>query len=257
LDGSFQTIFGSGLNIGAVIRIIPKRLTLVNYKSLLEVPYLTNIVVNTFVVLVGYVVGGLVINGLVAYAFAFYKFKWKKVFYLCAMATVFIPASTIIVPRYIMVKLLGMPGIPSVLLMVMFDASTIFMLRAFFESIPMSLIEIAKIDGAKDWKIFSRVVIPLSTPIIAAASIFRSVNALGDFLWQMVNLLREEERTLVVGLYNSIFVRGLERRTTAGLLAEFGYSLTVGVVLMLPILVIFAFTSKYFVSGLTLGAVKE
>lgn len=257
LDGSFQTILGTGNNIGSVIRIIPRAVTLQNYRDLLKTPFLWLLAINSAIMVAGYTIPAVIVNGLVAYAFAFYKFSWKKVAFICAMATFFIPGSAIIIPRYMAGQFLGLRGIPAVLVMVVFDASTIFVFRAYFESIPISLIEIAKIDGAKDWQIFRQVVLPLCAPIVAATVVFRAVSGLGDYLWQLINLNYAENRTLIVGLYDSIYVRGMERKIIMGFTSEFGYSLAVGVVLMAPMVLIFFLASKYFLGGLTLGAVKE
>jgi ABC-type glycerol-3-phosphate transport system permease component len=257
LSGSLQSIFGVGKMIGTVIHVIPKVVTLRNYIDIFTLPLFSRMVINSLWMIVGYVIPPVIVSGLVAYALTFYQFKGKKFIFLLAMATVFVPTTSIMIPRYVAMKMLGLVGIPAVLAVQVFWAAGIFMFRAYFESIPRSLVESARIDGAGDWKTFMHIVLPLCRPVIGAAIVFQGVGSLGDYLWQGLNLVRPEQRTILIGLYLSSYERFIRARYAGSMASDYGYQLAVAMVIMLPALLIFAFSSRYFIGELTVGAAKE
>jgi ABC-type glycerol-3-phosphate transport system permease component len=104
---------------------------------------------------------------------------------------------------------------------------------------------------------FRRIILPLSKPLIGAAIVFQGVGSLGDFLWQSVNLVAPEQRTILIGLYMSSYERFIRARYAGSMASDFGYQLAVAVVVMLPMVLIFAFSSRYFIGELTAGAAKE
>ncbi len=257
-SGSLQNILGAGSQVGAVLRIIPPRASLSNYLEILRLPLFPVMLMNSAVLVVGYVIPCLLINGLSAYALVFHKFKWKKIYYFIALATLSIPTSSLIIPRYITMRWMGLSGLSVVILMCAFSALTMFMLRNYFENIPSSLVEIARMDGAGDWTIFSKIILPLSKPVIGAIIVFQGIAGLSDYMWQSVNLPTPWQQPLIIGLYNSIYERyNAQRQGGIVFISDFGYELTVGTVLAIPMILIFLFTSRYFVGGLTVGAVKE
>jgi multiple sugar transport system permease protein len=259
LSGSIQSLVGTGSNVGAVMRIIPRRIDWTNYTDIIGLPGLTVSMVNSAILVAGYIIPAIIVNGLAAYAFVFYKFRWKNVLFLIAMASVFFPSTSIIIPRYLTMRIAGIKGFPAVLIMSAFWAQGLFLFRNYFHSIPMSLVESARIDGAGDWAIFSHVVLPMSKPIIGAAIVFQGIAALGDYLWQLINLTVPWQQPMIIRLYLSIFERLNSFRRYSGSIqfTDFGYSLAVGSVIAFPMILIFAFGSRYFISDLTTGAIKE
>jgi multiple sugar transport system permease protein len=137
----------------------------------------------------------------------------------------------------------------AVIVMSVFWSTGIFLFRNYFKSIPSSIIESARIDGASEWTILTRIVLPLSKPIIGAAIVFLGMGALGDYLWQMLNLQTPESQTFLVGLMSTTI--------NVYVVKNIGYDLTVGTLLFLPYLLLFAISSRYFIGGLTGGAIKE
>lgn len=260
VSGSLQSIVGVGAMVGSVIHVIPREVTFQNYLDIAGTEMLWTMAVNSAIAVAGYIIPSILVCGMLAYALAYFEFRAKKAVFLAAMATMFVPASILLIPRYMAMKVLGLTGMPAVLAVGVFWAPGIFMMRNYFESIPASLRESAKIDGAGDWTIFRHVVLPLSRPLIGAACVFQGISALGDYLWQMLNLTRPWQMTMLVGLYRSIYDR-MSRQGRSGLsnyLAnDFGYGLAVAIVIMLPSFVIFAMASKYFIGDLTMGGVKE
>ncbi len=257
VSGSLQSIFGIGKLIGSVIHIIPHGVTWQNYIDIFSLPFFPRMVLNSFWMIAGYIIPPIIVSGLVAYAFTFYDFRGKKALFLLAMATVFVPTPAIMIPRYMTMKTLGLVGIPAVLSVQVFWAAGIFMFRAYFESIPRSLVESAKMDGAGDWRTFMHIVLPLSKPILGAAIVFQGIGSLGDYLWQSLNLVKYEQMSIIIGLYRSIYERFSRAKYAGAPWSDFGYQLAVSVVIMLPALIVFAFSSRYFIGELTAGAAKE
>jgi ABC-type glycerol-3-phosphate transport system permease component len=125
--------------------------------------------------------------------------------------------------------------------------------RNYFESIPKSIIESARIDGANEWQILKMIIIPVSKPIISVLGLFAGVSVLQDYVWQMLVLSDVEKQTLIVGLIR----QSMNRTGDIGLLVNpIGMSFAAGVILLFPLVVLFLIGNRYFIEGLQ-GAVKE
>jgi multiple sugar transport system permease protein len=228
---------------------IPKNLTLANYKRAFSLPFLPRWALNTVVVLVLIVVVGMLSNGAAGYVFAYAKFKWINILFWTMMTPIFVTRYVLIISQFIIVGKLKMDGLVAVIAMAIFWPSGVFLFRNYFRSIPMSLIESARIDGAHEWTILTKVVLPLSKPMIGMGIVFMGMSALGDYMWQMLNLQDMSKRTYLVGLAQSVM--------THSVVPNIGYDLAVGTLLFLPYLVLFSVSSRYFIGGLTGGATKE
>jgi ABC-type glycerol-3-phosphate transport system permease component len=229
--------------------IIPKVFTLVNYRAIGRMPFLGRWIANSALVLVTIVVAGVVVNGAAGYVFGFASHRWVKVLFWAMMAPIFVTRMVLIISQFVIVGRLGLRGLVAVVGMSIYWPTGIFLFRNYFGSVPMSIVESARLDGASEWTIFASVVLPICKPILGAATVFLGMGALGDYVWQMLNLQRPELQTFLVGLMNStIDVR---------VVTNIGYDLAVGTVLFVPYLVLFAVSSRYFIKGLTLGGAKE
>lgn len=230
-------------------RFLPERPLLVNYRAIFAMPLVARWVGNSLIVVVSIVVAGLLINGAAAYVFAFSRQRWVKVAFWAMMVPIFVTRLVILIAQFVIVGKLGIRGLAAVVLMSVFWPTGIFLFRNYFSSMPASLLESARIDGASELTIFARIVLPLCKPIVGAGMVFLGMGALGDYIWQMLNLQQAELRTFLVGLMNStIDVRVVQ---------NIGYDLAVGTMLFLPYLVLFSASSRYFIKGLTLGSLKE
>lgn len=230
-------------------RLIPPTLTLKHYQTIGAMPLLGRWIGNSLVVVVSIVGVGLLVNGAAAYVFAFSRERWIQVVFWCLMAPIFVTRFVLLISQFVIVGKLGLRGLAAVILMSVFWPTGIFLFRNYFSSMPASILESARLDGASEWTIFARVVLPLSKPIVGCGMVFLGMGALGDYVWQMLNLQRRELQTFLVGLMNStIDIRVVQ---------NIGYDLAVGTMLFVPYLVLFAGTSRYFIKGLTLGGLKE
>ncbi len=229
-------------------RLLPYTFTLDNYRRALSLPLLPRWVVNTAIVAAAMIVGGIVINGAAAYAFSYAGRRWLQVVFWAFMTPIFVSRYVLIISQMQIVGALKLEGLMAVISMSLFWPTGIFLFRNYFRTIPKEIIESGRIDGAGEWRILLQLVLPSARPMIGAAIVFLGMGALGDYVWQMLNLQAAEVRTYIVGLMaTAIDVYAVR---------NIGYDLTIGMLLFLPYLVIFAVSSKYFIKGLTGGAVK-
>ena len=128
-----------------------------------------------------------------------------------------------------------------------------YLARNYFESIPKSIIESARIDGANEWQILKMIIIPVSKPIISVIALFSGVFALQDYIWQMLVLVDESKQTLLVGIMKLVMRRGSDANLGVN---PVGRSFAAGILLLFPLVVLFLIGNKYFIEGLQ-GAVKE
>ena len=230
-------------------RLVPYIFTLKNYEQALSLRYLPRWIMNSLGIMMVIIVLGVFVNGGAGYVFAFAKFKLKNTIFIALLLPIFVCRYTVLISQFIVVGKLSLPGLVAVLSMSIFWPTGIYLFRNYFNSIPISLVESARLDGAKEWTILIRIVLPICKPILGAAIVFLGMGALGDYIWQMLNLQLVETRTFLVGLMLSAL--------DVYAIKNIGYELAVGTLLFLPYLLIFSFSSRYFLEGLTGGALKE
>jgi alpha-glucoside transport system permease protein len=226
----------------------PAQLTLENYRALLDRPAMVDSFWNTVWITLPATVGLIVLASLAAYAFAWIDFRGRDALFLVVVGLLVVPLQVALIPVAQLYNLLGVFGsIPGVVLFhIAFGLPFgIFLLRNFFAGIPRDLLEAARMDGASEWTIFSRVVLPLGLPAIASLAIFQ-------FLWVWNDLL--------VGL---VFAGSDAAPLTVAIreqTRQFGSSIDViasgaFLSLVVPLAVFFAF-QRYFVQGVLAGSVK-
>lgn len=188
--------------------------------------------------------GSLFLNTLSGYIFAKKEFYGKNVVFSLLLATLMVPGAVTLIPAFLMVNRLGLfntywalivPGLAS--------PFGIFMMRQFISSLPTELIESAKIDGASELRTFWSIIVPLSTPAMAALGIFTVINAWNAFLWPLVVLRANTMRTLVVGLAT----------VQSEFNINYGLVMAGSVLTVLPMLVLYILFQPYFVEGLRMG----
>ena len=187
-------------------------------------------------------------SSMAAYAFAKLDFKGKDILYAFFIGSLMIPKEIFIVPLFQII--LHLDWSDSYMGMIWPNVATafgVFLLKGFFETVPDSIRESGKLDGANEFTVFLKLVVPIVKPGIGALFILNFVNVWNDYLWQMLIARSKEMMTLMVG--------------TASLMVEinpnFAYKMAGATVACLPMLIIFILFQSYFTKGITLGAVKE
>ncbi|MCX8056388.1 MAG: carbohydrate ABC transporter permease [Ignavibacteria bacterium] len=190
----------------------------------------------------------LLFNSMAAYAFAKLRFGLKDRLFKFLLSLMIVPGQVTMLPLFLMLKELGfintyfgiiIPGMAGVF--------GIFLLRQFMMSIPDSLIDAARIDGASDLKIFFTIILPLCRSVLITLGIFTFIGTWNDFLWPLIVMTDSSMYTLPVALAN---LMGEHTQDTELMMAG-------SVITVLPIVILFAFVQKYYISGIMVGSVKE
>ncbi len=228
--------------------ILPSEAVFDNYYlAVTKMPFLRYLS-NTVVITVLSVVGTVISSSMVAYSMS--KIKWKGSRYLFPLiiGTMMIPTQVTMIPLYLVFSKLNMVGtiVPLVLPKFLGDAYYIFLLRQFFKTIPDSLVESATIDGAKDFTIFTKIILPLCKPAMTSVAIFTFLYTWSDFMGPLLYLNKDEQYTLSLGLQafmQSHFV-------------EWGPMMAASAIFTVPIIIIFFFAQSYFIEGITVTGIK-
>ncbi|MDD7943136.1 carbohydrate ABC transporter permease [Microbacterium sp. NE2HP2] len=203
---------------------------------------------NSLIVAVVTVLGNIVFCSMVGYALAKMEFPGKKVLFLLVMVTLMVPGVVTFVPLFVMVSSLGLVNTyPALILPFITAPIGVFLMRQFIMGIPDALLEAARLDGAGEWRIFSRIVMPLCGPPLATLGILTFLASWNNFLWPLVAAQTEEMYTLPVAL--SLYSTG-QNATNYGLL------LAGSVLVIAPIIVLFVFLQRWFIRGVATTGLK-
>jgi len=200
-------------------------------------------------------IGTIVVGGLAGYAFAKIDFPGREALLVLVLSSMMIPWMTLLLPRFIMFRVLGWVGTPLPLFMpeLLFGTSfAIFFFRQHFHTIPTELIESALMDGASHWQIFWRLMLPLSKTVTMSVIMFTLLSKWNDLVGPLVYLTYPKQYTPPQIIYHLMRAIGNEIDPAATGLRMAGAIMTI-----LPVVITFFFAQRYFVSGLTSGAVKE
>jgi multiple sugar transport system permease protein len=158
--------------------------------------------VNTIVLVLLTILATLTVNPLAAYALARFRLRWTEQILLYLMATMAFPAAVSAIPGFLLMRDLGLlNSFAALVLPGLANGMAIFILKGFFDGLPRELYEAATIDGAREWQIFLRVTLPLTTPILAVNSLGAFVAAYGSWEWALLVCQKKEYWTLAVWLY--------------------------------------------------------
>ncbi len=206
---------------------------------------------NSLFVCVISLVGVLIIVSLTGYAFGRMKFRGRKVLYLMVLAVMMIPYTLLIVPDYEIVAKMGLLNSFSSLIIPYISGQQIFgiiLAESFFHEMPNDIFEAAKIDGASEFRQFSRIALPLSKPILITVGITSVVAMYNDYIWPTITMTSGDEmKTFCQIVFNNAAGKG---SNDLGLIAA---SFIIGTI---PLLIATASCLKYYVQGMMVGAVK-
>jgi multiple sugar transport system permease protein len=208
--------------------------------------YLQNSLVIAFIS----IIGTLVSNTPVAYAFARIKFPGRDTLFIFVLATMMLPFQVTMIPIYLFFNdFLGWGDTFLPLLVPTFFANAydVFLLRQFFRTIPEEMCDAARVDGASEWQIFTRIVLPLSVPVLAAVTVFTFLWAWNDFTGPLLFLNSPRNFTMALGLQD---FRGQHTMVWNQMMAA-------ATVFTIPIVIAFFFAQKTFIQGIKLTGSKE
>ena len=193
------------------------------------------------------VVGTLLISAFVAYGFAAYEFRFKNFFFVIVLLIMSVPFEMLMLPLYVQINDMGLSdSYAAVLLPFLANAMTIFFFRQYLVGMPKEIIEAGRIDGATEYGIFFKLIMPIMKPSFAAMAILNGMNSWNNFLWPLLVLRSSDKYTLPIGLNTLVTPYG----------NNYDLLIVGSFFSVLPILVLFLCFQKYFIEGMTAGAVK-
>jgi len=228
-------------------RFWPDQFTLEQYINLFSrlnvtVNFINSLFLSTIVTLIS-----LFLNSMAGYAFAKYRFKGKDKLFNVLLSSMIIPAQVTMLPLFLMLKYMGVLNTYlAIIIPGMANIFGIFLIRQYVLSIPDSLIEAARIDGASEFQIYVRIILPQAKPILITLAIFSFLGTWNDFLWPLIALTDSSMFTLPVALAN---LMGEHTKDPELMMA--GSVLTI-----LPVIILFLALQKYYIRGIMAGSVK-
>ena len=189
----------------------------------------------------------LVINSMAAFALSKYRFKGRDAIFVLFISTLMIPITVILVPVFLVITSIGWKNnLWGVIIPGAATPTGIFLLRQYMLTIPDELLDAARIDGASEWHIYWRIILPLARPALAVLAIFSVMWRWNDFLWPLIVLSQNDYFTLQVGL--NAFQGELQ--------IQWHYVLAMTVVTLLPITLVFAFLQRFITTGIATTGMK-
>ena len=226
----------------------PKTITLSNYVEVFNSQPALRWTYNSLVVSLVSTVALIVVSCLAAYAFSKLKFKGKNFLFIIFISSLMVLKEVVIVPLFRIIQDMGMVNtLNGMIWPNVATAFGVFLLKGFFDSIPDSLRESARMDGASELTVLYRIMLPIVKPGIGALFILNFVQVWNDYLWQLVVGQQNEVKTLMVGV--ATLMQDLN--------PNFAYKMAGATVAAIPMLIIFMLFQSYFTRGLSMGAVKE
>jgi arabinosaccharide transport system permease protein len=202
---------------------------------------------NSIVLTAVQVAGTLLVSSFVAYGFAMYNFKGKTALFISVLVLMTVPFEIMMLPLFVMVNDIGLADSYSAIVFPFLAASvTIFFFRQYFLGIPKDLLEAARVDGVTEFGIFFKVVVPIAKPAFAAMAILNAMVIWNNFLWPLLVLRSADKFTLPIGL-NTLLTPYANNYELLIIGSFFS---------LLPVLVLFLLFQRFFVAGMTAGALK-
>jgi putative chitobiose transport system permease protein len=226
---------------------IPNPVVWGNFTKAWEILPFELYIFNTFFIAIATVLINLLLSSLAGYALARMRFPGRQAILYTVLATTMVPFQVLLIPLFIVTLKLGLvDSYAGVILPVAVNAFGIFLLRQAFTTIPIDIEDAARIDGCNDLQIYARIMLPLVKPALATLAAFTFVAQWNDFLWPLVVLKNRDLYTLQLGLASLQGVFGVNWR----------YISAASVISLIPTVLFFLFTQRFFTRGLTSGAVK-
>ncbi|MFJ5956078.1 carbohydrate ABC transporter permease [Paenarthrobacter sp. NPDC092416] len=230
------------------LALLPKNPNLQNYADAAStVPFARFFLNSVIVTVIGSTIK-CVLAVFTAYALVFIRFPFKRVIFLLILVALMVPPQVSVLPNYVLIA--GMGGLNTywgIILPGLGTAFGTFLLRQHFLTLPQAILESAEIDGAGHWRKLWKIVVPVSVPSIATVGLVTIVSEWNEYIWPLIVTDHPDMMTLPVGLTQLV--------NSDGSTQNWGMLMAGAVIVLLPILLIFAALQRYIVSGLTQGSV--
>jgi multiple sugar transport system permease protein len=226
--------------------VFPKEPTFEHYLELFQNLNFDVYLVNTLIIVL-FSMFGLLLNTMAGYGFGKFSFRGKEIWFMVVLVTMMLPGQVTMIPTYLILNEMGLTNtMAGIILPGLIAAFNIFLIRQFMVTIPDDLIEAARLDGAGEFYIFMRIIIPLAKPILAVQVILTFIGSWNSFLWPLIVANDESLYTLSVGL--SLLQ---DENVT-----NYGLQMAGSALMVIPIIIIFTIFQKYIVEGFNVSGIK-
>jgi ABC-type glycerol-3-phosphate transport system permease component len=227
----------------------PSSFYLENFTEVLSNPAVHRYFLNTVLVTVPATIVSMALGSLAGYVFAKLPFRGSNALFLTVVSGMFFPPQVILVPLF---RLFNFLGLIDTLWALIFVHTALgipictLLMRNFFATVPSALREAAILEGASEWRVLTSIILPLSLPALAVLATLQFTWIWNDFLWPLIFIQSDEKRTIMLGIVN---LKGEYS-------VAWGVQGALSIVASLPTLFVFLFFQRYFIKGMTMGAVK-
>ncbi len=227
--------------------MFPKAPTLANFEQMMANPFMLRWFLNSTFVSIAVTLLNILFASLAGYTFAKLEFPGRRWLFWLYMATMMVPFQVTMFPLFkLMVELGWVNSFAALIIPAMALPYNVFLMRQVIQSLPHEILDAGRIDGCTEFSLFWRVVLPMSTNGIAVIGIFTFIAVWNDFLWPLIILNTEDMRTLPIAL--ATFQTSFE--------TNYGLLMAGGVIMAIPMFLVFFLLQRFFLQGLTLGGVK-
>ena len=226
---------------------IPEKPKWSNYSEIwTQIPF-GRFVINTTYLTIVVTCLQLLTSSFAAYSFAKLNFRHKNTLFLAYIATIAMPWQVYMVPQFIMMRNMGLNDkLMAMICLQAFSAFGVFMMKQFYEGIPDDLCEAARIDGMNEYRIYAKIMLPLSKPSLSTLTIFTFVATWNDYLGPLIYLKSPEKKTIQLGL--KMFISQYS--------SDYGLIMAGSVISLIPVIIVFLVFQRYFVEGVASTGLK-
>jgi sn-glycerol 3-phosphate transport system permease protein len=228
-------------------KLLPRSFYIGNYKAVFDTVPIFRFILNSLIVSITVTAGQILTSSLSAYAFSYYEFKGKKILFMITIATIMIPGEAIIISNYLTIGSLKLiDTYTGLVLPYLTSAMGIFMMRQFFLTVPKELREASIIDGCTGFQFLTKILMPISRPIIGSLGIYIFLSSWNQYMWPLLITSKAEMRTVQIGMS---MLQSAEAQS-------FGMMLAGIIIIIIPSIFIFIIGQKQLIDGMTKGSVK-
>jgi len=203
---------------------------------------------NTLIIVFFNIVGSTVSSSFIAYGFSRLRWKGRDKVFVIVLITMILPFQVVMVPLFMLFQAIGWIGtfLPLTLTCFFGNPFYIFLIRQFFISLPEELNDAARIDGAGEFRTFFQIAIPLSAPVLTTVVVFSFLRSWNDFIGPLIFLSNSRLYTLAIGA----------QLIRSRIQPNWEYLMPLGVIMVLPVLLLFFLMQKYFIQGIAMSGIK-
>ncbi|GHU24032.1 sugar ABC transporter permease [Spirochaetia bacterium] len=230
------------------IKWFPRKIQFANYVRMFTYFPFVRYLRNTLIIVFFNILGSVLSGALISYGFACLNWKGRDKVFIIVLITMILPFQVIMVPLFLLFQKIRWIGtfLPLTVTCFFGNPFYIFLMRQFFLGLPKELNQAAKIDGANEFRIFWQIALPLSRPVLATVAIFAFLRSWNDFIGPLIFLASDKLYTLSIGA----------QMIRSRLQPNWELLMPLGVIMVLPVLLIFFFMQKYFIQGIAMSGIK-